>query len=98
MTNLANKIGGALFGVAVGDALGAPLEFMNAKEIQHKHGTVKEMIGGGWLNVKPGEVTDDTQMTIAAALGVAMHPENPEPWAGKHFAEWAMGGPAADCP
>ena len=33
MTNLANKIGGALFGVAVGDALGAPLEFMNAKEI-----------------------------------------------------------------
>ena len=93
MTNLANKIGGALFGVAVGDALGAPLEFMNAKEIQHKHGTVKEMIGGGWLNVKPGEVTDDTQMTIAAALGVAMHPDNPEPWAGKHFAEWAMGGP-----
>ena len=51
------------------------------------------MIGGGWLNVKPGEVTDDTQMTIAAALGVAMHPDNPEPWAGKHFAEWAMGGP-----
>lgn len=37
MTNLADKIGGALFGVAVGDALGAPLEFMNAKEIQHKH-------------------------------------------------------------
>ena len=36
MTNLANKIGGALFGVAVGDALGAPLEFMNAKEIQHE--------------------------------------------------------------
>lgn len=58
MTNLANKIGGALFGVAVGDALGAPLEFMNAKEIQHKHGTVKEMIGGGWLSVKPGEVTE----------------------------------------
>lgn len=77
MTNLADKIGGALFGVAVGDALGAPLEFMNAKEIQHKH-------GGGWSNVKPGEVTDDTQMTITAVIGVAMHPENPEPWAGKH--------------
>ena len=52
MTNLANKIGGALFGVAVGDALGAPLEFMNAKEIQHKHGTVNDMIGGGWMNLK----------------------------------------------
>ena len=93
MTDLADKIGGALFGVAVGDALGAPLEFMNAEEIRHKHGTVKEMIGGGWLDVEPGEITDDTQMTIAAAQGIAMHPENPEPWVGRNFAEWALGGP-----
>lgn len=93
MTDLADKIGGALFGVAVGDALGAPLEFMNEEEIRHKHGTVKEMIGGGWLDVEPGEVTDDTQMTIATAQGIAMHPENPEPWVGRNFAEWALGGP-----
>lgn len=93
MTNLADKIGGALFGVAVGDALGAPLEFMSAKEIRRKHGMVKEMIGGGWLNVKPGEVTDDTQMTLAAALAIAMHPDNPVPYAGQNFAQWAMGGP-----
>ena len=38
MTNLANKIGGALFGVAVGDALGAPLEFM----MQRKSSTSTE--------------------------------------------------------
>lgn len=93
MTNLANKIGGALFGVAVGDAFGAPLEFLSEQEIQRRYGTVKEMIGGGWLNVKPGEVTDDTQMTVAAALAVAMHPENPAPYAGQNFAQWAMGGP-----
>ena len=42
-----NRILGALFGVAIGDALGAPLEFMNAREIRQKHGTVAEMIGGG---------------------------------------------------
>lgn len=93
MTNLANKIGGALFGVAVGDALGAPLEFMSEQEIKRRYGIVKEMIGGGWLNVKPGEVTDDTQMTVAAALAVAMHPDNPAPHAGQFFAQWAMGGP-----
>ena len=29
-----DKILGALFGVAVGDALGAPLEFMSEKEIK----------------------------------------------------------------
>ena len=28
------------------------------------------MIGGGWLNLKPGEVTDDTQMTICVAHGI----------------------------
>lgn len=94
MTNLADKIAGALYGVAVGDALGAPLEFMSVRDIMEKYGhTVLDMVGGGWLNVKPGEVTDDTQMTIAAALGVAMHPDEPEPWAGKHFCEWVMGGP-----
>lgn len=93
MTNLGNKISGALYGVAVGDALGAPLEFMNAIDIKNRYGTVRDMIGGGWLNVQPGEVTDDTQMTIATALAIAMHPEHPESYAGQYFAEWAMGGP-----
>ncbi len=93
MTNLANMISGALFGVACGDALGAPVEFMSDVEIARTHGNVRDMIGGGWLNVKPGEVTDDTQMTIAAALAVAMHPDEPEPYAGQYFAQWAMGGP-----
>ena len=93
MTNLGNKISGALYGVAVGDALGAPVEFLSAAEIVRRHGVVTEMIGGGWLNVEPGEVTDDTQMTIAVSLAIAMHPEDPEPYAGQYFAEWAMGGP-----
>lgn len=93
MTNLENKIFGALFGVAAGDGLGAPLEFMSAAEIARKHGTVKDMIGGGWLSVEPGEVTDDTQMTIAVAQAIAEHPENPEPYAGRNFIKWANGGP-----
>ena len=59
-------------GVAVGDALGAPLEFMTAEEIRRRYGgPVTEMIGGGWLSVEPGEVTDDTQMTLAVAEGIA---------------------------
>lgn len=63
---------GAMLGVAIGDALGAPLEFMSADEIQKKYGeAVREMVGGGWLSVVPGEVTDDTQMTLAVAEGIA---------------------------
>lgn len=70
MTRAENKIFGALYGVAVGDAMGGPLEFMDESEIKRRHGYVETMIGGGWLNLRPGEVTDDTQMTIAVADGI----------------------------
>jgi len=56
-----------LIGVAVGDALGAPLEFMTNGEIAAKYGRLEEMTGGGWLRLKPGQVTDDTEMTLCIA-------------------------------
>lgn len=61
---------GAYFGLAVGDALGASVEFLTAREIAVLHGTHREIIGGGWLRLKPGQVTDDTQMALA--LGGAL--------------------------
>jgi len=90
---LKNRITGALYGVAVGDAFGAPLEFCSTEEIARKHGRVAEMIGGGWLNVKPGEITDDTQMTLAVAEGIAEEPENPIEAIGERFIAWARSGP-----
>ena len=54
--NRQDRIRGVLYGVAVGDALGAPLEFMTAEEILAKYGApVCEMVGGGWLSVVPGK-------------------------------------------
>jgi len=61
---------GAYLGLAVGDALGAPLEFMSAEAIRQRHGVVNTMLGGGWLNVQPGEVTDDTEMTVIMARAI----------------------------
>lgn len=61
---------GAYLGVAIGDALGASVEFMTPSEIRATHGVHKELIGGGWLQLKPGQVTDDTQMALA--LGQAI--------------------------
>lgn len=84
---------GAIFGVAVGDALGAPLEFMEAEEINRRHGRVTEMIGGGWLNVRPGEVTDDTQMTLCVARGIIENPEDPVEAIGAEFVKWYQSGP-----
>ncbi len=55
---------GAFLGMAVGDALGATVEFLTRSEIAAKYGTHCRMVGGGWLKLKPGQVTDDTQMAI----------------------------------
>jgi ADP-ribosyl-[dinitrogen reductase] hydrolase len=55
---------GCLLGLACGDALGGPLEFLDAEEIRRRHGHVHEMLGGGWLNLRPGQVTDDTEQML----------------------------------
>ena len=59
---------GAYLGFACGDALGATVEFMSPKQIQKRYGVHNEIIGGGWLGLKAGEVTDDTQMALALAM------------------------------
>jgi len=93
-TKIRDKVHGALLGVAVGDALGAPLEFMTVAEIIDKHGgPVRDMIGGGWLNIAPGEITDDTQMTLAVAEGIVENPRNPTPGIGQRFIEWHDSNP-----
>lgn len=89
-----DRIRGALFGVACGDALGGPLEFMTPKGIKHTYGgEVREMVGGGWLNLRPGETTDDTAMTLAVAEGIAENPENPIPGIGRRFIDWYISKP-----
>ena len=54
-------------GLAIGDALGSTVEFMTPREIAAQYGIHANLIGGGWLHLKPGQVTDDT--TMALALG-----------------------------
>jgi len=69
-TTLLDRALGAYFGLALGDALGATVEFMTGREIAVKYGEHNKIIGGGWLNLKPGQVTDDTAMALA--LGRAL--------------------------
>lgn len=67
---LHNRALGAYLGLAAGDALGATVEFLLPREIQHQYGVHRDIVGGGWLKLKPGAVTDDTEMSLA--LGQAM--------------------------
>lgn len=60
---------GCLLGGAVGDALGAPVEFMKLEEIRSRYGphgiTEFSSVYG-----KLGAITDDTQMTLFTAEGL----------------------------
>jgi len=67
---LLSRAEAAFLGLAIGDALGATVEFMTPREISRQYGVHREIRGGGWLNLKPGQVTDDT--TMALALGKAI--------------------------
>ncbi len=60
---------GCLLGGAVGDALGAPIEFLSRAEILRKFGPrgLTEMVPAYG---KLGAITDDTQMTLFTAEGV----------------------------
>jgi ADP-ribosyl-[dinitrogen reductase] hydrolase len=60
----------AYLGLALGDALGATVEFLTPREISYQYGVHRDIRGGGWLGIKPGQVTDDTTMSLA--LGKAI--------------------------
>ncbi|MET0065370.1 MAG: ADP-ribosyl-[dinitrogen reductase] hydrolase [Candidatus Thiodiazotropha sp.] len=62
---LSQKASAAYLGLALGDALGATTEFLTPNEIRTRYGVHKNIQGGGWLNLKPGQVTDDTEMSLA---------------------------------
>lgn len=62
---IADRALAAFLGFAVGDALGATVEFMTRGEIATTYGVHRDIIGGGWLRLKPGRITDDTEMSLA---------------------------------
>lgn len=65
-----DKALGAYLGLALGDALGATVEFMRPREILQQYGVHRDIVGGGWLKLARGQVTDDT--TLSLALGDAL--------------------------
>ena len=58
-----NKYQGSLLGLAIGDALGAPIEFYKPGTFQ----PISFFVGGGMFKLNPGEFTDDTSMALCLA-------------------------------
>ncbi|MBM3140180.1 MAG: ADP-ribosylglycohydrolase family protein [Chloroflexi bacterium] len=63
------RVLGCLLGGAIGDALGAPLEFMSLQEIRHRWGQ-RGALTYAPLNGRTGVITDDTQMTLWTIEGL----------------------------
>ena len=94
MVDLQDRYRGVLLGLACGDALGGPVEFLSREEIatQHPDG-LRDFIGGGWLALVPGEITDDTQMTLAIARSLAERGDVDMDDIARRFVAWAAADP-----
>ena len=95
MTSLSveNRALAAYLGFAIGDALGATVEFMTKREIAAEYGVHKEITGGGWLKLKPGQVTDDTQMSLALGRSLIRRGGLDPRDVCEEFAAWLKSGP-----
>jgi ADP-ribosylglycohydrolase len=88
----AGRVRGSMFGLAYGDALGAPTEFLSYSEIVRRH----DLPGPMDLVGTPALVTDDTQMGLAVAHAVldarvdsgALRPDTFEPRVRARFLTW----------
>lgn len=63
--DLIERFRGALVGLAVGDALGGPLDGLSLHEIELRHGAIRDFVPGGWLELELGEYTDNTSQALS---------------------------------
>lgn len=78
------EIKSVLFGVAVGDALGVPVEFKSRKTLNKN--PITDMIGYGTHNLPPGTWSDDSSLTFC--LADALTYEFDLNIIGKNFVKW----------
>jgi ADP-ribosyl-[dinitrogen reductase] hydrolase len=83
----------AFLGLALGDALGATVEFMTREEIVAKHGEHRRIVGGGWLRLAAGQVTDDTEMALALGRSLIRKGGFDARDVCEEFAAWLKFGP-----
>jgi len=93
LDDVRDRARGAFLGLAVGDALGATVEFMLPGEIRAAHGVHRDVIGGGWLHLKAGRVTDDTEMSICLARAIDAAGDWSARGAADRLVAWMRAGP-----
>ncbi|MGE4318994.1 MAG: ADP-ribosyl-[dinitrogen reductase] hydrolase [Deferribacterales bacterium] len=84
---------GSYLGFAVGDALGATTEFMNPREIKVEFGVHNKIVGGGWLKLRAGRVTDDTEMSLALGDSIVERRGFNLKSVAEHYVRWMKSKP-----
>jgi len=79
---------GVLCGIACGDALGRPVEFMSASGIRTGHGRLDEMVGHGTWNQPAGTITDDTEQALCIARSLVERGEFDPADIAERFVAW----------
>lgn len=92
-TEILARAQAAFLGLAIGDALGATTEFMTPGEIRAQYKVHNKIVGGGWLGLKPGQVTDDTDMSLCIARALLAAGGWDLPGIAEQFARWMKGNP-----
>ncbi len=80
-----SRIKSVLFGVAVGDALGVPVEFKSREQIRKN--PISDMTGYGTHSQAPGTFSDDSSLTFC--LAEALTEEFDTHTIGNNFIRWA---------
>lgn len=93
MQDVRDRAKAAFLGLAVGDALGATVEFMTSGEIKARYGCHREICGGGWLKLPPGRITDDTEMSLCIARAIAAEKGWSLTAVADNFAAWLRSKP-----
>ncbi len=84
---------GSYLGFAAGDALGATTEFMNPREIKTEFGVHNKIVGGGWLKLRAGRVTDDTEMSLALGDSIVERRAFNVKSVAEHYVKWMKSKP-----
>ncbi len=92
-TDIEQRALAAFLGMALGDALGATTEFMTPAEIRARYRVHRRFVGGGWLGLRPGQVTDDTEMSLCIARALVGARGWDLPGIADQFAAWMKGKP-----
>jgi ADP-ribosyl-[dinitrogen reductase] hydrolase len=84
---------GVLLGLACGDALGRPVEFNTAAQIEQRHGRVTEMLANGTHGQPAGTITDDTEMALCIARSLVEYDGFEPADIADRFVGWYESGP-----